>query len=99
MSQMTLNTDAVSAAVNQIDIALADIETRNRKFKELLDEKNAQTQGKFPLVTSLLPKVEKEAANLQNAIAAVESIKESIHKYTGLTEQATDTSWLGGNDD
>lgn len=93
--QMTLNVEAVSSAINQIDVAIADINTRNEKFIALLEEKNAQTRGKFPLVTALKPRVEEEAQNLKKAVEAVEAIKESINRYTALTEEAVDTSWMG----
>ena len=34
------------------------------------------------------------AQNIKSAIAATESIKESIQKYQALTEEANDTSWM-----
>lgn len=92
--QMTFDSEAIAAAVNQIDVAIADIETRNNKFIALLEEKNNQTRGKFPLVAALKPKIAEEAANIKSAIEATEAIKESIAKYQSLTEEANDTSWM-----
>ena len=94
--QMTFDSEAIAAAVNQIDVAISDIETRNNKFIALLEEKNNQTHGKFPLVSALKPKVEAEAQNFKAAIEATESIKESIQRYQNLTEEANDTSWMRG---
>lgn len=90
--QMTLDSQAVMAAVNQIDVCIADIDTRNKKFLSLLEEKNAQTQNKFTLIKTLQERVSDEAKNIQQAIAAAESIKESIHKYEALAEDANDDS-------
>lgn len=92
--QMSINSEAVASAVNQIDVAIADIETRNKKFLELLEEKNDQTKGKFPLVKALMPRIEEEANNINKAIEATEAIKESLRKYENLAEDATDTSWM-----
>ena len=89
-NQMTLNTEAVAAAVNQIDIAIADIKTRNDKFLSLLDEKNQQTQGKFALIATLKGKVEEEARSLQETVDAAESIKDALRKYEGMAEEAND---------
>lgn len=93
-NQMTIDSEAVTLVVNQIDVAIEDINTRNKKFLALLEEKNQQTQGKFPLVAALKPKVEQEAQNLQACVEATEAIKEAIAKYQNLAEEATDTSWM-----
>ena len=50
---MSINTEAVGAAINQISVYTADIATRNKKFLELLSEKNKATQGKFQLLKTL----------------------------------------------
>lgn len=93
-NQLTINSEAVMVAVNQIDVAIEDINTRNKKFLELLEEKNTQTRGKFPLVTTLKPLIDEEAQNIEKAVQATEDIKESIRKYTAMAEQAVDTSWM-----
>jgi hypothetical protein len=89
---MTLDVEAVSAAVNQIDLAIGDIKTRNEKFLSLLEEKNNETKGKFSLIKSLKERVTDEEKNISAAIAATESIKESIRKYTAMAEDADDDS-------
>ena len=54
---MSINTEAVGAAINQISVYTADIATRNKKFLELLSEKNKATQGKFQLLKTLEEKL------------------------------------------
>lgn len=90
--QLTINSEEVAAAVNQIDICIADINTRNDKFIALLNEKNEATHHKFPLLSTLQKRVEDEAANLQKAIQATEDIKEAIRKYVEQAEEASDDS-------
>lgn len=90
--QMTIDSEAVAAAVNMIDVDIADINTRNQKFLTLLDEKNAQTKGKFALIKSLKDRVEDETKNIQQTIEATEAIKDSLRRYEELAEEANDDS-------
>lgn len=90
--QMTIDSEAVAAAVNMIDVDIADINTRNQKFLALLDEKNSQTKGKFALIKSLKDRVEDETKNIQQTIEATEAIKESLRRYEELAEEANDDS-------
>lgn len=91
-NQMSIDSEAVMAAVNQIDICIEDINTRNAKFLSLLEEKNTQTKGKFTLIKTLQERVQDEANNIKQTIQATESIKESIRKYEELAESANDDS-------
>ena len=91
-NQMSIDSEAVMAAVNQIDVAIEDINTRNKKFLALLEEKNQATQGKFGLIKTLQERVGDEAKNIQQTIAATETIKESIRKYEDLAGAANDDS-------
>lgn len=91
-NQMSIDSEAVMAAVNQIDVAIEDINTRNKKFLTLLDEKNQATQGKFGLIKTLQDRVEDEAKNINQTIEATEMIKESIRRYEGIAEEANDDS-------
>lgn len=87
---MSINTDDVGAAINQISTYTADIQTRNKKFLELLREKNDATQGKFALLKQLEVKIVEEAKNFDLLIDAQEEIKDSLRKYTLLAEEAND---------
>lgn len=90
--QMSIDSEKVTAVVNQIDVCIEDIHTRNTKFLSLLEEKNQQTQGKFGLIVSLQDRVADEATNIKKAIDATEAIKEAIRKYEDLAEEANDDS-------
>lgn len=90
--QMTIDSEAVAAAVNMIDIDIADINTRNKKFLTLLEEKNNQTQGKFALIASLKDRIEDETKNIQQTIEATEAIKDALRQYEQLAEEANDDS-------
>ena len=89
-NQMTVDSEAVAAAVNMIDIDISDINTRNQKFLALLEEKNMQTKGKFPVIKSLKDRIVNEAKNIQQAIAATEAIKDALRKYEELAAAASD---------
>lgn len=95
MSQvMTIDAEAVAAAVNQIDVAIQDINTRNQKFLEILDNANTQCEGNFPPIPHLIEDIGREAENLKKTQDAVEAIKDSIARYTALAEEAADCSFL-----
>lgn len=89
---MSLNTDVVGTAVNQISVLTADIQTRNKKFVELLNSKNEATQGKFALLKQLGVRVREEAANFDKILEAQEEIKAALQRYTELAEEADDAS-------
>lgn len=89
---MSLNTDVVGTAVNQISVLTADIQTRNKKFVELLNSKNEATQGKFALLKQLGVRVREEAANFDKILEAQEEIKAALQRYTELAEEAADDS-------
>lgn len=88
--QLTFNAEAVAATVNQIDVAIADIDTRCKKYISLLEEKNAQTSNKWPMIKTLQATVEKEAQSIQNTIEACEAIKEAIRNYEIMADEASD---------
>lgn len=92
--QMTIDSEAVLAAVNQISLCTADIDTRIKKFVNLLEEKNAQTSGKFTLFKTLQTRIEEESKNIDSAIAAIEEIKEALRRYEDLAAQADDDAGL-----
>ena len=89
---MSLNTDVVGTAVNQISVLTADIQTRNKKFVELLNSKNESTQGKFALLKQLQVRVQEEAANFDKILEAQEEIKAALQRYTELAEEVNDDS-------
>ena len=90
--QMTIDSEAVAAAVNQIDVDITDIKTRTDKLLSLLDEKNQQTKGKFAVIKTLKDRVEDEARNINEVVEATEAIKESLRKYEDLASEANDDS-------
>lgn len=89
---MSINTDVVNSAINQIAILTADIQTRNKKFMELLRSKNEATQEKFQLLKTLETRVIEESQNFDKMLEAQEEIREALVRYTELAEQANDDS-------
>lgn len=89
---MSIDSEAVGAAVNQISVAIADIDTRNKKFLALMQEKNEATQGKFSLLKSLEDRIQEEAENFKTLIQATEDIKDSLRRYAEMAEAADDDS-------
>jgi len=92
MQQMSIDYEAVGAVINQIDVHIADINARNKKFIDLLSEKNSQTKGKFSLIKALQERVEDAAKNISETVNACETIKESLRSYAALAEEANDDS-------
>lgn len=90
--QMSLNMDAVGAASNQIGTYITDIDTRTKKFLSLLDEKNQQTDGKFPLFVKLRERLAEDKKNIERLITQQEEIKEALTRYAALAEEASDAS-------
>ena len=89
---MSINTDAVSAAINQISVCTADIATRNQKFLDLLRQKNEATSGKFTLLTTLEKGLETETVNFNKLIETQEEIREALNRYADLAAEANDDS-------
>jgi len=92
--QMNFDSQNVYAAVNQIDVALQDIETRNKNFLSQIEEKNQRLNGKFAVIKTLGVKVEEEKASIQKCIEAVDVIKEALRKYEAQLAEANDDSEL-----
>lgn len=92
--QMNFDSQNVYAAVNQIDVALQDIETRNKNFLSQIEEKNQRLNGKFAVIKTLGVKVEEEKASIQKCIEAVDVIKEALRKYEAQLAEANDDSPL-----
>lgn len=90
--QMNFDSQNVYAAVNQIDVALQDIETRNKNFLSQIEEKNQRLNGKFAVIKTLGVKVEEEKASIQKCIEAVDVIKEALRKYEAQLAEANDDS-------
>lgn len=90
--QMNFDSQNVYAAVNQIDVALQDIETRNKNFLSQIEEKNQRLNGKFAVIKTLGVKVEEEKASIQKCIEAVDVIKEALRKYEEQLAEANDDS-------
>lgn len=89
---MNFDSQGVYAAVNQIDVALQDIETRNKNFLSQIDEKNQRLNGKFAVIKTLGAKVEEEKASIQRCIEASDVIKEALRKYEAQLADANDDS-------
>ena len=89
---MSLNSEVVGAAINKISVLTADIDARNKKFIELLTEKNEATQNKFQLLVTLQARVVEEAENFGKLLEAQEEIKASLRRYEELAEEANDDS-------
>lgn len=92
--QMNFDSQNVYAAVNQIDVALQDIETRNKNFLAQIEEKNQRLNGKFAVIKTLGVKVEEEKASIQKCIEAVDVIKEALRTYEAQLAEANDDSAL-----
>lgn len=90
--QMSINTEVVGAAVNQISVDIADIETRIKRFHALLIEKNELTKGKFAIVKKLTEKVELEVQNVASLNTAGDEIRDALQKYIEIAEMANDAS-------
>lgn len=89
---MSLNLDVVVTAINSISVMTADIQTRNKKFMELLRSKNEATQGKFQLLATLEEKIKVEAQNFDKMLEAQDEIIQSVNRYAEMAEAAQDDS-------
>lgn len=87
---MSIDSEAVGSAINQISIYISDIDTRNKKFLQLLQEKNEATQGKFKLLKTLEERVIEESQNFNELIKASEDIKDSLRRYEEKASEADD---------
>lgn len=89
---VSINTEAIMPAVNEISVRIADIDTRNKKFLSLIQETNDRTEGKFALIKALQEKVEEEAINITESVKAVEDIEQALNEHIAMAEMADDDS-------
>lgn len=89
---MSINTERIFPALNEISVRIQDIETRNKKFLALIEETNQRTDGKFALMKALQTKVEEEAVNITGSVQAVEEVEQALQKHIELAEEADDAS-------
>lgn len=92
MAQMSINTDVVGAAVNQISNYIDDIATRTKKFCDLVSEKNAQTNNKWTLLKTLEEKLAQETKNVNDIITSMDEIKSALDKYAEVAAEVDDDS-------
>lgn len=90
--QMSLNSEAVTAAYNQISTDIADIKSRIDRFMMLLEEKNAATKGKFALINRLQQELQKEVENVKHLHESVETIHSTLRRYEEMAADADDDS-------
>ena len=95
MAQMSINTDVVGSAVNQISVRVADIETRTNKFLNLVTEKNSETSNRWSLLKTLQDKLAVETENVKRIIAAEDDIKADLNRYAEAAAEVDDDSELG----
>lgn len=95
MAQLSINTDAVGSAVNRISTLVTDIDTRTKKFVELVNEKNTQTGQKWTLLVKLEDKLATEVQNVQHIEEAMDEIKSSLSKYADMAAEADSADELG----
>lgn len=92
--QMALNYDAVSSAISQISVLVSDIETRNNKFVQILQESNEKTQNKYPVTMKLHEKITEEANNFKKIITAMTELQVAVQHYSGNADDAASTQGL-----
>lgn len=94
MAQMSINTQEVYHAYNTIATYAAEISVLVQNFLKSLEDANTKTQGKFPLVSALVPKIQEEVSNIAKVDEVLESIKDACDKFVALAEEATDANFL-----
>lgn len=94
MAQMSINTDVVGSAVNQISVYVDDIATRTKKFRSIVADANATTNNKWALMKKLEEKLEQETNNVNDIITAMDEIKVALDKYAEAASEVDDASEL-----
>ena len=89
---MSLNTDEVSLAVNQINDLISEIQKKNTEFIALLESSNQKVGGRFQLTVTLETRIREEAAQINKLNEAAESIIEALNRYAEMATEANDDS-------
>lgn len=91
---MSLNTEEVNSAVNQISTILAEIDTRNKKCLELLNHHAEAAKGKNAVINTVLQRIGEEAANIKGLTETVDEITAELNRYAEKIAEANDASAL-----
>lgn len=89
---MTLDTDKVSATLNQISDLITEVQKKNTEFIALLEQSNQKAGGKFKLTKTLEERIREEARNINLLIETADIITEALNRYADKAAEANDDS-------
>lgn len=78
---MTIDTDKVSATINQISDLITEVQKKNTEFIALLEGNNAKAGGKFKLTKTLEERIREEARNINLLVETADLITEALNRY------------------
>lgn len=89
---MSIDTDKVASAVNQINELVGEIQKKNTEGIALLEAANQKTENKFSLLTTLETRIREEAGNLNKLASSSDVITEALNRYADMASEANDDS-------
>ena len=89
---ISINTEEVNSAVNQISTLLAEIDARNKKCIELLTSHAEAAKGKNAVINTVNERIHEEAQNIKGLIETAEEIAAEINRYAEKLAEADDAS-------
>lgn len=89
---MTLDTDKVSATLNQISDLITEVQKKNTEFIALLEQSNQKANGKFKLTKTLEERIREEARNINLLVETADTITEALNRYADKAAEANDDS-------
>lgn len=96
MAQASFNAEEVSISVNKISMLIADIDTRNKKFIELINRSNQKmNNGLLPLVT-LESRISEEQRNIDQILKDIDQIGIDLRQYGAHMDDLNDDSAFRG---
>lgn len=89
---MSIDTDKVSATINQISDLITEVQKKNTEFIARLESCNQKAGGKFKLTKTLEERIREEARNINLLVETAGTITESLNRYAALAAEANDDS-------
>ena len=87
---MSIDTDKVSATVNQIADLVGEVQRKTTDFIALLESCNQKVNGKFKLTKTLEERIREEARNINLLVETADAINASLNRYAELAAEASD---------
>lgn len=92
--QISLDTDAVRIAINQIGDLISEIDLANKNLVRSVESVNEATQNKYQVTVALHVKLQEQVEKFNQVKTSQADIVQITKRYADAVEQANDSDGL-----